>query len=94
MSNYTKKHIEFNQGEYIGCLEPAIEDSMTSNTQIHNQPDAHSTNSITYQKIMAEEVQLDTFNLLHHKLKPSIESKLDALLKEYTSQFAKDEMSI
>ena len=36
----------------------------------------------------------DTFNPLHHKLRPSIESKLDALLKEYVSQFAKDEMSI
>ena len=43
---------------------------------------------------MAEQVQLDTFNLLHHKRRPSIESKLDALLKEYASQFAKDETSI
>ena len=44
--------------------------------------------------MMAEQVQPDTFNLLHHKLRPSIEFKLDALLKKYTSQFAKDEMSI
>ena len=43
---------------------------------------------------MAEQVQPDAFNLLHHKLRPKIESQLDALLKEYTSQFAKDEMSI
>ena len=67
---------------------------MTSDTQIYNQPDAHSTNSITLQKMMAEQVHLDTFNLLCHKLRPSIESKLDALLKEYASQFARDETSI
>ena len=59
-----------------------------------DQPDAHSTNSVTLQKMMAEEVQLNTFNPPHHTLKPSIKSKLNALLKEYTLQFAKDEMSI
>ena len=94
VSNYTNKCIQFSKGEYIGHLEPAIDDSITSDTQIHNQPDAHSTNSITVQTMMAEQVQLDTFNLLHHKLRSSVESKLDALLKEYAFQFAKDEMSI
>ena len=67
---------------------------MTSDTQIYNQPDAHSTNSVTLQNMMADQVQLDAFNPLHHKLRPSIESKLDALLKEYAPQFAKDETSI
>ena len=43
---------------------------------------------------MAEEVKSDTFHPPDHKLKPSIESKLDALLKEYASQFVKDETSI
>ena len=43
---------------------------------------------------MAEWVEPDTFHLPHHKLKPSIEFKLDAFLKEYASQFAKHEMSI
>ena len=43
---------------------------------------------------MAEQVQLDTFHPSCHKLKPNMESKLDALLKEYDSQFAKDEKSI
>ena len=43
---------------------------------------------------MAEQVQLDTFHPPCHKLKPNIESKLDALLKEYASQFTKDETSI
>ena len=26
-SNYKNKHVMFNKGEYIECLEPAIEDS-------------------------------------------------------------------
>ena len=43
---------------------------------------------------MAKEVKLDTFHPPFHKLKPSIGSKLDALLKEYASQFMKDETSI
>ena len=89
VSNYTNKHIKFNKGEYIGCLEPAITDSMPS-----DQPDTHPTNNVTLQKIMAEHVQQDTFNPPHHKLRPSIESKLNTLLKEYASQFAQDEMTI
>ena len=35
--------------------------------------------------MMAEQIQQDTFNLLCHKLRPSIESKLDTFLKEYAS---------
>ena len=44
--------------------------------------------------MMAENVQQDTFSLPHHKLRPSIESKLNALLKEYALLFAKDKMTI
>ena len=44
--------------------------------------------------MMAEQVEPDTFHPPCHKLKPSIKSKLDAILKEYASQFAKDETSI
>ena len=44
--------------------------------------------------MMAEEVKPDTCHPPHHKLKPSIESKLDTLLKEYASQFAKHKTSI
>ena len=44
--------------------------------------------------MMAEQAKPDTFHPPHHKLKPNIESKLDALMKEYTSHFAKDETSI
>ena len=89
VSNYTNKHIKFNKGEYIGHLEPTITGNITS-----DQPDAHSTNSVTLQKMMAEQVHLDTFNPPCHKLRPSIKSKLNALLEEYALQFAKDETSI
>ena len=67
---------------------------MTDGIPTKGQPNNHSRNSVTHQKMMAEQVQLDTFHPPHQKLKPNIESKLDALLKEYTSQFAKDETSI
>ena len=89
ISNYTKKHITFNKGEYIGCLEPAITDETTI-----DDSEADSTHSITLQKMMAEQVEPDIFDPPHCKLKPSIQSKLDALLKEYATQFAKDETSI
>ena len=45
VSNYTNKHIKFNKGEYIGCLEPTITDSMPS-----DHPNTHPTNSVTLQK--------------------------------------------
>ena len=70
--NYTNKHIMFNKGEYIAYLEPAIEDCMTSGTQTHGQPGVHSTNSVTLQKMMTEQVQPDTFHPPHYKLRPSI----------------------
>ena len=89
VSNYTNKHIKFNKEEYIGCLEPAITDSMPS-----DQPDTHPTNSVTLQKMMAEQVQQETFNPPCHKLKPSIEFELNALLKEYVLEFAKGKTAI
>ena len=89
VSNYTNKHITFNKGEYVGCIEPTITDSMP-----RGQPETHPTNSVTLQKMMAEQVKKETFNPLHHSLKPSIECKLKALLKEYASQFPKDKMTV
>ena len=59
-----------------------------------DQPETHSAHNVTLQKMMAEQVQPDIFDPPHHKLKLGIQSKLDALLKEYESQFAKDETSI
>ena len=89
VSNYTNKHISFNKGEYIGCLEPAITDDSTI-----DDLETLSSHSITLQKMMAEQVQPDIFDPTHHKLKPGIQSKLDAILKEYETQSAKDETSI
>ena len=43
---------------------------------------------------MAEQVQLDIFDPPQHKLKTGIQLKLDTLLKECETQFAKDETSI
>ena len=59
-----------------------------------DQQDAHSTNSVTLQKMMAGQVQPDIFNSPCHKLRPTIKSKLNTLLKEYASQVVKDETSI
>ena len=56
--------------------------------------ESHSTHSVTLQKMMAEQVQPDIFDPPHHKLKPSIPSKLDTLLKKYETQFATDKTSI
>ena len=43
---------------------------------------------------MAEKVTPDIFNPPCHELPINIQHELDALLKEYESQFAKDETSI
>ena len=88
VSNYTNKHITYNKGEYIGCLEPATKDDTTI-----DDSETNSTHSITH-SMMAEQVQPDIFDPPHHKLKPGIQSKLDTLLKEYETQFAKDETYI
>ena len=74
-----------NKGEYIGHLEPAIEDSVTSDITSHAQPDTPSTNSVTTQRMIAEQVGPNTFHPPHHKLKSSNESKLGALPEEYAS---------
>ena len=49
VSNHTNKHITFNKAEYVGHLEPALIDSTTI-----DQSEAHSTNSITLQKMMTD----------------------------------------
>ena len=89
VSNYTIKHITFNKGEYIGCLEPTIMDDKTI-----DQSETQSAHSVILQKMMAEQVPPDICDPPDHKLKPGIKSELDALLKEYESQFVKDETSI
>ena len=89
VSNYTNKHLTFNKGEYIGYLEPTITDDTTI-----DQTEADQTNSITLQKMMAEQVKPDVFDPSCHKLTTNIQNKLDTLLKEYESQFTNHETSI
>ena len=69
VSSYTNKHIMFNKGEYVGHLEPTIEDIEEDNLHFQANSDAHTTNSITTQPMMAEHVEPYTFKPLHHKLK-------------------------
>ena len=92
VSNYTKKHITFNRGEYIGHLEPPPYRKY-HNLQQKN-PDAPTTHSITMERMMAEKVKPDTFKPPCHKLKQNIETKLMELLREYDSQFGQDETFI
>ena len=73
----------------MGYLEPAL----TNDTTI-DQTEAHQTNRVTLQKMMAEKVKPDVFDLPCHKVNANIQNELDTLLKEYESQFAKDDMSI
>ena len=89
VSNYTNKHLTFHKGEYVTHLEPAIIDDTTI-----DQKETHQTNSITLQKMMAEQVTSDIFNPPCHTLSNNIQHDLNALLKEYASQFVKDKTSI
>ena len=65
VSNYTNKHITFNKGEYVGHLEPPIDDI----SQFSANPDSPTTHSITMERMMAEKVELDTFKPPCHILK-------------------------
>ena len=87
VSNYSNKHVTFNKGEYVGHLEPTIE-NIDEEKNLHPQAnsDIHTTSSVTTKK---KQVEPDAFEPPHHKLKPNIEAKLEALLKEYASQFTK-----
>ena len=44
--------------------------------------------------MMAEQVKPDSFNPPYHELNANIQNELSTLLKEYESQFLKDEISI
>ena len=89
VSSYTNKHLTFHRGEYIRHLEPAVMDDTTI-----EQIETHQTNSVTLKKMMAETVTPDTFNPPCHELSNTIQNELNTLLKEYESQFIKDETSI
>ena len=91
VSNYTNKHVTFNKGQYIGYLEPTIEE-ISQTTENLDVPT--TTHSITTEKMTSEKMEPDTFKPPHHKLTQHIEARLTALLKEYDSQFAQVETSI
>ena len=70
----------FNKGEYVGHLKPIIEDIIVvKNTHSRANPDAHTTNSITTQCMMAEQFEPDT--LSHHAINSNQVLKLN--LKYY-----------
>ena len=89
VSNYTNKHLTFHKGEYVRHLKPAVIDDTTI-----DQKETLQTNSIMLQKLMAEKVAPDIFDSQCHTLSSNIQHDLNALLKEYESQFAKDKTSI
>ena len=89
VSNYTNKHLTFHKGEYVGHLKPAVIDDTTI-----DQNETHQANSITLQKMMAEQGKPDVFNPPCHNLSTNIQNDLNVLLKEYESQFTKDKTSI
>ena len=87
-SNYTNKHITFNEGEYDGHLEPTFTDDTTI-----DQSETHLTNSVTLQKIW-----LNKWNwilLIHPTANWRQAPKTNLMhFKEFKTQFAKDETSI
>ena len=87
VSNYTNKHLTFQRGEYLRCLEPLELDPT-------DQEETHQANSITLKKMMAETVMSDTINPPCHEISTPIWDSLNLLLEEYASQFAQDETSI
>ena len=95
VSDYGNKHVTFNKREYVGHLEPTIESiDEERNLHLHENPDAHITSSVTTKKMMSGQVEPEAFEPPCCKLKPNIEAKLKALLKEYATQFAQDDTSI
>ena len=85
MSNYKNNHIMFNKGEYVGHLEPTMEEI----PQTKENPDVLTTHSITTEKITAEKVELDTLKPPHQKLKQHNETKLTQLSRNTTLSLPK-----
>ena len=77
------KHVTFNKGQYIGPMEPHIDKIFQT-----------SVNSVIAQKMMDDQVQLNTFTPPSHHLSSEVKQSLNELLKSFKSQFVKDETSI
>ena len=81
--NYINKHVTFNKEQCIGHVELLI-----------NNMAQTSINSVTAQKMMDDQVQLDTSTVHLHNLSLEVKWSLDKLLESFKSQFARDETSI
>ena len=46
VSNYSNKHVTFNKGEYVGHLEPIMENIEEENVHLCENSDAHTTSSV------------------------------------------------
>ena len=92
VSNYTNKHIKFSKGEYIGHLENINEGKKFYNPMKMQMPIQQAV--LPWREWCKNKWNQTHLNHLTTTLKPSIETKLEALLKEYESQFAWDETSI
>ena len=89
--NYSNKHVTFNKGEYIGHLENIDKEE---NSHHQEKSDAHAMGSVTTKKMMSEQVEPDGFDPPCQKPNPNIKAKLETLLKDYESQFMRDETAI
>ena len=80
--NYSNKHVTFNKGAYVGHYAATIESSdEEKNLDPQGNTDDHTRSSVTTNQMMSEQVEPNAFEPPHHKLKPNIKTKLDALLK-------------
>ena len=49
--NYSNKHVTFNKGEYVGHLEPTIENiDAEMNSHFQANPETHTTSNVTMEK--------------------------------------------
>ena len=90
VSNYNNKHVTFNKGEYLGHLE-----NIATEMSLHpHKNNAHTTSRVTITKMMSEWVEPDALN--HHATNSNQTSRpcLKHFLKEYESQFVRDETTI
>ena len=77
VSNYTNKHVIFSKGQCIGHIGPPIHTmSLTS------------VNSAITQKMMDDQVELNTFTPDLHNLSSEVKHSIGKLLESFKSQFA------
>ena len=82
VANYTKKHVTFNKGQSIGHME--LPTGKMSQTHV----------TVSSQKMMEDQIKLDTFMPPLHHLSWEVKWSLDELLKSFKPPFVKDETGI